>query len=881
MTNEETSDRISILRPCVDADLSEKQLNDWQNLSEATSFALLKNNLNFFNRSIATRAKQPTSGELREVYAYWNGVGQINAGQIEVGIQSLNDALSYNADFGSICGAASIQRAALDRLTRTYIDAGKLDKAERAFSDHCDPNKPDASTILALAKAKEAMGEEAEAKKTYYQLARNEKPCSMITEAQVALRNIQRIDNREACYEYSRLIDDLSSALLCRDRGLLTDRISSSGFEVGLGCHGHYADHAQVIDRLCADLDVADISIVEIIKSEVSATIRTNGWRGEWFNGQISFKLKKLANGWIWSGVTISGDPHHYFETIPKAEQETNQPLPFGLLAPWDMETRRDRKSFMAGGLFDPEQNPYIPSPARWRFWLRFIPIVGDFIRAADAFLAPIGGTEGARRLRWASTACGFGLRGYYYNTSPTHTGSNAFAVDFTSFDGFTPASEFTSVLSAVGGRVIRAVHSNPNNGDDTNLVEVMTRSEDGTDYVARYLHLAREGRPPVLEGMSTYTGQLLGRMQDTGNSFFAHLHFSIHNQSLSHPDDRTVAGGSMPRGRSIRLRPFEDTALGDDDESSCIASSQGGELTARIVAPIAGSRTTQIDPVGLTAEISGGVHPIEITWSSNLEARNPIHTEYAREDRSNGNFYFFRTQGLHTITVLVEDAVGRSAQDTLNILVENSPATIEIVSPEAMERFSIDEAVILQGRSRDPETNRPLSDSNVRWELLETGELLSTGHSAAIASGRLSADRHSVRFIGQDTGTEIAMEREFEIVNEGAPARPFVAITEPSDGTVFWTDTINPDSGFQSARIRFVGSARAADRSRISDDNLVWHAENAEGERFELGTGSILVARLDVGSSGSARYNLYLTASDAGGQTRTVQVAVFINSLI
>ena len=53
--------------------------------------------------------------------------------------------------------------------------------------------------------------------------------------------------------------------------------------------------------------------------------------------------------------------------------------------------------------------------------------------------------------------------------------------------------------------------------------------------------------------------------MDDTGNSVLHHLHFSIHDRNLAHPD--------VPYGRSVRPSPMSSVTLGDGASGKCLRS--------------------------------------------------------------------------------------------------------------------------------------------------------------------------------------------------------------------------------------------------------------------------------------------------------------------
>jgi murein DD-endopeptidase MepM/ murein hydrolase activator NlpD len=83
--------------------------------------------------------------------------------------------------------------------------------------------------------------------------------------------------------------------------------------------------------------------------------------------------------------------------------------------------------------------------------------------------------------------------------------------------------------------------------------------------YQSWYLHLAGPGQVLVSLGMIVQQGARLGPINDTGNSAFDHLHFSLH--------DRDITVNGAPYG-STRPTPMDGQNLGDGDGGVCLCSS-------------------------------------------------------------------------------------------------------------------------------------------------------------------------------------------------------------------------------------------------------------------------------------------------------------------
>lgn len=174
----------------------------------------------------------------------------------------------------------------------------------------------------------------------------------------------------------------------------------------------------------------------------------------------------------------------------------------------------------------------------------------------------------------YSARRCGFGPRGFYYNTWPTHEESNAFAIDFTRYRRFVAYDNIsggTPVLAIREGVVSDVWYSIPSGDASTeNRVEIEhtdpTNPGAGRRFTSRYLHLEGPYKIPVSKGMWVPLGTRLGLMDDTGNSVLNHLHFSIHDKEIKKP-------GYPAYGGSVRPTPMSGMTLGDANSGTCVLS--------------------------------------------------------------------------------------------------------------------------------------------------------------------------------------------------------------------------------------------------------------------------------------------------------------------
>ncbi|HEY6145687.1 MAG TPA: peptidoglycan DD-metalloendopeptidase family protein [Solirubrobacterales bacterium] len=362
---------------------------------------------------------------------------------------------------------------------------------------------------------------------------------------QAALRAAQRLAGEAGAFAPSPLAiaDRLKAALAGGDAGQLRKLASPTHLQAGPG-GGHFQfEDEEILEWLCEDLGRSRPRPFgrSLLGTGGKRYLLTSGWRGKHFKGIVGFCLMRSARGWEWSGILVTGPSDPWLERWEPAEKATNQPLPFELLAPWP-----EGRCFTAGGL-----PGFIADMAVIAGAWSFFGLIGAGIAVA-----------------FSGRDCGFGLRGFYYNEGPTHSGPNAFAIDFTTYRRWAPfanAARGVPVLSAANG-IVRMADGTTSSGDSSHANEVQINHDDPATgkprFVSRYMHMAGPGMIPVSAGMVAPTGRRLGVINDTGNSVLDHLHFSIHD---------TAAGSGI--GPSVRPTPMEGRSLGDRDSGTCICS--------------------------------------------------------------------------------------------------------------------------------------------------------------------------------------------------------------------------------------------------------------------------------------------------------------------
>jgi hypothetical protein len=451
----------------------------------------------------------------------------------------------------SIDGVAGVllhkaQAAALANNPATAVET------YRALARHA-PGNPD--PLFQAGLIMEGVRDFKRAADLYKKVARKKPSPKTDDPAELARRALLRLSAPDAAFSSraEEVVDALESALSQRSAEQLRRLISTTHFAIGpLGGHAAFESES-LLEQLCSDLGAG----AETIKVERKLVgrgdkryVRTSGWHGRWFTGEVVFLIRRSARGWQCTGCGIATPNELWLEHWRPPTPQTNQPLPFELLAPWP-----DGQCFEAGGL-------------------------GPFVRdeMIIAFVAatywPFGAIAAAGlTLAFSARTCGFGVRGFYYNESSTHDEEDAFAIDFSRYRRFVPydnISDGTPVLAPRYGIVSRVDDGTPT-GSDTASNTVEIHHGDPNDpankdrYTSRYLHMEGPHRIIPSMYMPIWPGNRIGLMDDTGNSVIDHLHFSIHDRRIIYP--------GAPLGGSVRPTPMNGVTLNDGESGKCVCS--------------------------------------------------------------------------------------------------------------------------------------------------------------------------------------------------------------------------------------------------------------------------------------------------------------------
>lgn len=381
------------------------------------------------------------------------------------------------------------------------------------------------------------------------------------------------------------LSTELVEALRKKDAKSLGQLTAQSHFYIG-GWAGRLslANLPELMEQLAADLAASTLIRADEASLDgkgMKFVLRTNGWEGELFKGEVRFILMLKRGGWEWGGIALHQSPEDWLHLVDKTPQYDGIELtqsqhtisdytPFetplsvetlGLKAPWPAG-----RFFRAGGA-----NAF----------------AGNMVTVAALTAAAMGGNWMAGLIlnkflaAKASEPCGFGPNGQYYEQGGHTSSASKYSVDFTSSDSnfpFANNSEGTPVLSSALGRV-RFLKSSMTSGDSSStgfgnyvkidhyredelfaaaLVAMSTGELPRSKYSAYYSHLQGPGLVTVSDDMYVDPGDHLGYMDDTGSSGGSHLHFQLFEVS-----------GYI----GVRPSPLDGQTLNDNEDGKCLSS--------------------------------------------------------------------------------------------------------------------------------------------------------------------------------------------------------------------------------------------------------------------------------------------------------------------
>jgi tetratricopeptide (TPR) repeat protein len=535
----------------VSQEVGREPAKAWWNLSEETHRAAVKGDPTGVLPKLDKAASADPGSPLAPAFRLWAADALTRVRRDREAIDGYDQTISA-AESAPPFEGIDFSRQALRSRAAVKARLGDLDGAIE--DDRALAKRGDTEALYHAGATAERAGRFEEAASIYRELAEVAPALDSEDLGEHARRAAERLTASQAVFTVNehgitKLVED---AIGSRDADALRRLASSTHFQVGPGAGHTRFETEEVLEWLCTDLLTSRPRRIHrgLLGTGDKRYLLTFGWRGKWFENVVGFCFERSGRGWQWDGVIVNAPADPWVARWTPTEKRSNQALTLPLLAPWP-----EGKYFMAGGL-----SLFIIQSAVIASYL-WIPYVGPGLAATRAFL-------------YSLSHCGFGLRGFYYNAGPTHTGANAFAIDFSRYHRGVPyfnASGGTPVLSPADGICRWSTGQYPS-GSNWGANEVQIDHDDpvtGTPrYTTRYLHLAGRDLVYVSTAMIVPTGRRLGYIDDTGEkSVINHLHFSVHDNLASGP------GIGWGVGPSVRPTPMDGNVLDDGDSGDCIKS--------------------------------------------------------------------------------------------------------------------------------------------------------------------------------------------------------------------------------------------------------------------------------------------------------------------
>lgn len=517
---------------------------DWLDLSQKLAAHRTKGETTLLNKDLSSAAKKHESSPLQAFFTLWQADNESFMGNYKQALPLYEKSLLSAGKEGSFHPNIKLLPHLLEQSAATAAYSGNHKEAASLYKQLLKQKDRDETAMLIAARYFEEHGDYANATTFYKEAAGKEKPSMHPNASQFAIRGLERMNTKEAFFpSVAQLKDRLITALTEKNSKQLESLLSKSHCSLTLGgSHMHFVDDRMRINLLA---EVKD-STGEIVRYHMGmgekCYVYVSGFKGKLLIGDVGLLLTKSAYGWQWSGFILTSPPDKLLKNDGTVKAANNITLPFPIKAPWPAG-----KSFMAGGLSD-----YIAEQA--------------FIIAAGALTWPLSViTVAALTAGFAAREEGFGLRGYYYDNSPTHDDNDYYAIDFTRYKRYVPyynESGGTPVLAVADGTVTD-LRGSISSGDSSNPNFVKINHLDpatNTDrFYSRYLHLSGPNQLSVSLGAAVRTGYQLGKMNDTGTSVIDHLHFSIHDMTAGN--------------QSIKPSPMDGVTLDEGDSGKLVYS--------------------------------------------------------------------------------------------------------------------------------------------------------------------------------------------------------------------------------------------------------------------------------------------------------------------
>jgi hypothetical protein len=258
--------------------------------------------------------------------------------------------------------------------------------------------------------------------------------------------------------------------------------------------------------------------------------------------------------------------------------------------------------------------------------------------------------------------------------------------------------------------------------------------------------------------------------------------------------------------------------------------------------------QTITFQGAGIDPE-DGPLPPDKLVWNSNLSGYIGIGTEFSLDNLSTGN---------HIITLKGTDNFNFSAEKSVRIIVlPNNPPVTTITSPTNGRNFVKGENIVFQGTAIDNEDGR-LSGFDMIWLSSIQGVF---GSGENFQSRLLKDGTHTISLQARDS--EGAQDTAKVVITVENNDPPFVTITSPTDGSMFFSGRV----------VTFAGTGIDPERGNLPGTAFKWNS-SVNGD---IGTGNPLA----VSTLSQGHHIITLTCTDAEGLDATDRIEIDIQDVI
>ncbi|WP_020520231.1 S8 family peptidase [Catelliglobosispora koreensis] len=287
------------------------------------------------------------------------------------------------------------------------------------------------------------------------------------------------------------------------------------------------------------------------------------------------------------------------------------------------------------------------------------------------------------------------------------------------------------------------------------------------------------------------------------------------------------------------------------------------------------------VDLKGTAKDFMG--RDVDIKWTSNLDGNIGTGTWTGTDSLE---------AGTHLITATATDSTGRVGTDTVTIKVIDTPAQVQLISPQVGLNTYAGTLVPLTAQTLDPDTNAPVPNVQTAWEIRRNGVIVHTaiGHNADLPASKALAGSYTAKF----TAAGVSAQRSFTI--KAVPAgqnAPTATITKPATNITVQSLHGDPVS------VQFTGSGTDVQDGAIAGTRYRWTAHSGSESRVLCegsnvpgsGNGGIVFPKncanftgqltLANGDLATTTWTVVLEVFDSAGLVGTDSVNVTVNLVI